>query len=75
MAVTELVFPALKSSPEDREAFKKAWPTLSIHFESRPEVLNGFHGWIVEENGADVRADWRFVLVLGVCFSCHDSMF
>lgn len=68
MAVTELVLPALKSSPEDLEAFKKAWPTLSNFFESRPEVLNGFYGWVVEENGADVRGDWRFVLVLGMCF-------
>lgn len=68
MAVTELIFPALKPSPEDREAFKKVWPTLSKTFESHPDVRNGFYGWVVEEDGKDVRGDSRFILLLGMCF-------
>lgn len=65
MAVTELIFPALKPSLEDRETFKRTWPTLSKTFESHPDVRSGFYGWVVEENGKDVRGDWTFVLLLG----------
>lgn len=69
MAIMGVVFPALKPSPEDREAFKKVLPTLSKIFEEHPDVLSGFYGWIVEEDGADVRGDWRFMVLLGMYVS------
>ena len=66
MAITELVFPAVKTSPEDVKTFKQTWPTLSKTFEEHPDVPSGFYGWVVEENGTDVKGASKFVLVLGM---------
>jgi len=65
MAITEIIIPQLKKDAKSRHDFKEIWPTISQTFESLPAILNGYYGWIVNENGTDVKDDFKLILLFG----------
>ena len=66
----EILRPILKTDPESKEGFLKAWPdSISQTWKDDPVMKNAFAGWIVEEDGKDVRGEFLWVIVVGTSFS------
>lgn len=72
MAITELIFPALKPTKEVIDEVEEKWPTLSNALVNpNPGLLSAFRGWVISENGKDVRDQYREVLLFGKDPSSH----
>lgn len=66
MPFTELVFPMVKPDPAILEALERDWPVLSKGLtDPNPGLLCAFRGWVVTENGLDVRDEYKEFLLLG----------
>ncbi|KAI9040313.1 uncharacterized protein KD926_008403 [Aspergillus affinis] len=64
MAVTELIFPSIKTDPESLNEIERDWPTISKRLiDPNPGLLNAFRGFILTENGVDVRDAYREILL------------
>ncbi|KAJ5146969.1 hypothetical protein N7526_000321 [Penicillium atrosanguineum] len=56
MAIIELIFPRVKTDPATLETLEKDWPTLSKGLtHPNPGLLHAFRGWVLTEDGKDVR--------------------
>ncbi|KAJ5909553.1 hypothetical protein N7504_004196 [Penicillium tannophilum] len=65
MAFTELVFPCVKPDPATIEALERDWPKLSKGLtDPNPGLLCAFRGWVLTEDGLDVRKDYKEFLLL-----------
>ncbi|KAJ5549363.1 hypothetical protein N7513_006597 [Penicillium frequentans] len=65
MAFTELVFPCVKPDPATLEALERDWPKLSKGLtDPNPGLLSAFRGWVLTEDGLDVREDYKEFLLL-----------
>lgn len=69
MAVTELVVANLKNDAESRAEFEKAWPAISKIFESTPALVNGLYGRVVDESGAELKDEFKLLLLFGASTS------
>lgn len=66
MAIIELIFPLVKNDPAILEELENKWPTLSKGLtHPNPGILQAFRGWILTENGEDVREAHREFLLFG----------
>jgi len=66
MAVTEIVFPALKPDKATIDEVERLWPTASKVFtDPNPGLLSASRGWMLSENGKDQRDAFREILILG----------
>lgn len=66
MAVTELIFPKIKPNPASIEELERDWPIISKKLTNpNPGLLCAFRGWILTENGRNVREENREVLLFG----------
>lgn len=66
MAFTELVFPCVRPDPATLEALERDWPKLSKGLtDPNPGLLCAFRGWVLTEDGLDVREDYKEFLLLG----------
>ncbi|KAJ5671179.1 hypothetical protein N7507_000306, partial [Penicillium longicatenatum] len=64
MAITELIFPCVKPDPATLEALERDWPKLSKGLTvPNPGIIDAFRGWIVTEDGLDVRNAYREILL------------
>ncbi|KAI1083662.1 hypothetical protein F5B20DRAFT_527932 [Whalleya microplaca] len=63
MAIIEVVFPQLKSDPESKKSLPEKLPIVVKSFQDGG-VLRGVRGFLVSEDGKDVSADYREVVVL-----------
>ncbi|KAJ5797549.1 uncharacterized protein N7503_006845 [Penicillium pulvis] len=65
MAFTELVFPCVKPDPATLETLERDWPKLSKGLtDPNPGLLSAFRGWVLTEDGLDVRKDYKEFLLL-----------
>lgn len=66
MAITELVFPKVKTDQASLEEIERGWPEFSkILTTPNPGALCAFRGWILTEDGRDVREEHREFLLFG----------
>lgn len=66
MAITELIFPSIKTDPASLQVLERDWPTLSKRLiDPNPGLLHAFRGWILTEDGLDVREAYREFLLFG----------
>jgi hypothetical protein len=66
MAITELIFPSLKTDPASLEVLKRDWPSLSKGLtDPNPGLLHASRGWILTEDELDVREANREFLLFG----------
>jgi hypothetical protein len=71
MAITELIFPCVKPDPATLEALERDWPKLSKGLTvPNPGIIDAFRGWIVTEDGLDVRNAYREILLFGKFARC-----
>ncbi|KAJ6112103.1 hypothetical protein N7523_008164 [Penicillium sp. IBT 18751x] len=64
MAITEFLFPALKNDKASIEIITRIAPTFRRKLtHPNPGLLSGFRGFIVTENGKDVKADFREIVI------------
>ncbi|KAH8429756.1 putative quinol monooxygenase [Aspergillus melleus] len=64
MAITELIFPSIKTDPASLIEIERDWPTISKRLiDPNPGLLNAFRGFILTENGVDVRDAYREFLL------------
>lgn len=66
MAITELIFPNVKADQATLETLEKDWPTLSKGL-TRPNsgILHAFRGWVLTEDGKNVREAHHEFLLFG----------
>lgn len=66
MAITELVFPKIKTDQASLEEFERGWPEFSKILTTRnPGALCAFRCWILTEDGRDVREEHKRLLLFG----------
>lgn len=66
MAVTELIFPSIKTDPDSLNEIEQNWPTISKRLiDPNPGLLSAFRGFILSEDGVDVRDAYREFLLFG----------
>lgn len=66
MAITELIFPSVKTDPTSLEVLERDWPSLSKGLiVPNPGLLHAFRGWVLTEDGLDVREAHREFLLFG----------
>lgn len=66
MAITEFLFPALKNDKASIEIITRIAPIFRKKLtHPNPGLLNGFRGFVVTENGKDVREDFREIVIFG----------
>ncbi|KAJ6096079.1 hypothetical protein N7486_006825 [Penicillium sp. IBT 16267x] len=64
MAITELIFPSLKIDAASLEEPERDWPSLSKGLtHPNPGLLYAFRGWVLTEDGLDVREAHREILL------------
>ncbi|EPS28958.1 hypothetical protein PDE_03904 [Penicillium oxalicum 114-2] len=64
MAAVELIFPDLKPDQASLNELEQDWPMFMKKLTSpNPGVLCGFHGWVLTENGRNVRDENKKVVV------------
>ncbi|KAJ5679761.1 hypothetical protein N7462_008005 [Penicillium macrosclerotiorum] len=64
MAITELIFPSVKTDSASLKELERDWPSLSKGLiDPNPGLLNAFRGWILTEDGLDVREAYREFLL------------
>lgn len=70
MAITELIFPSVKTDSASLKELERDWPRLSKGLtDPNPGLLYAFRGWILTEDGLDVRESYREFLLFGK-FAC-----
>ena len=66
MAVTELIFPKVKPDPASIEEIERDWPIISKKLTTpNPGLLSAFRGWVLTENGRNVREENGEFLLFG----------
>jgi len=66
MAVTELIFPCVKPDPATLETLERDWPSLSKGLtDPNPGLLCAFRGWVLTEDGLNVRDAYKEFLLFG----------
>jgi hypothetical protein len=66
MAITELIFPSVKTDSASLKELERDWPSLSKGLtDPNPGLLCAFRGWILTEDGLDVREAYREFLLFG----------
>lgn len=66
MAITELIFPALKTDHASIEEVERDWPSISKRLtDPNPGLLNAFRGWIVAEDAQGMRDANKEFLIFG----------
>ncbi|KAJ5408488.1 hypothetical protein N7509_002371 [Penicillium cosmopolitanum] len=64
MAITELIFPSVKTDSASLKELERDWPSLSKGLtDPNPGLLYAFRGWILTEDGLDVREAYREFLL------------
>ncbi|KAJ6098347.1 hypothetical protein N7499_002721 [Penicillium canescens] len=64
MAITELIFPSVKTDSASLKELERDWPRLSKGLiDPNPGLLCAFRGWILTEDGLDVREAYREFLL------------
>ncbi|KAJ6187245.1 hypothetical protein N7519_002153 [Penicillium mononematosum] len=64
MAITELVFPQIKTDPASLNEIERDWPIISKRLtDPNPGLIHAFRGWVLTENGQDVRDAHKEVLL------------
>ncbi|KAK1142073.1 hypothetical protein N8T08_008155 [Aspergillus melleus] len=64
MAITELIFPSIKTDPASLNEIERDWSTISKRLiDPNPGLRNAFRGFILTENGVDVRDAYREFLL------------
>ncbi|KAJ6120946.1 hypothetical protein N7523_005226 [Penicillium sp. IBT 18751x] len=75
MAIIELIFPRVKTDHVTLELLEKDWPTLSKGLtHPNPGLLHAFRGWVLTEDGENVRDAHREFLLFewNAADSFHD---
>jgi hypothetical protein len=66
MAITEFLFLALKDDKASIEAITRIAPIFRSNLtHPNPALLRGFQGFVVSENGKDVREAFREIIIFG----------
>ena len=66
MAITELIFPTIKTDPKSVEEIERNWPAFSkLLLDPNPGLFHAFRGWVVSEEDKDVRKDFKEFLLFG----------
>lgn len=66
MAITEILFPRLKTDKSSIDEVERLWPTAVKAFtDPNPGLLSAFRGWMLSEDGNDQREAFREVAILG----------
>lgn len=66
MAITELIFPSVKTDQGTLEELERDWPKLSKGLtDPNPGLLHASRGWVFTENGKDVRDAFKEFLLFG----------
>jgi hypothetical protein len=66
MAITELIFPQIKTDQASIDEIERDWPEISKRLtHPNPGVLCAYRGWVLTENGRNVREENREVLLFG----------
>ncbi|KAB8261707.1 hypothetical protein BDV32DRAFT_121292 [Aspergillus pseudonomiae] len=75
MAITELIFPAIKTDPDSLREIEQDWPIISKRLtHPNPGLLNAYRGFLLTENGKDVRnAHREFLLFEWVKAECFHA--
>ncbi|KAJ5928599.1 hypothetical protein N7466_007555 [Penicillium verhagenii] len=64
MPFTELIFPSLIPTKEVIEEVERDWPIISKSLiEPNPGLLSAFRGWVLSEDGKDVRDQYREIVI------------
>ncbi|KAJ5190982.1 uncharacterized protein N7498_009967 [Penicillium cinerascens] len=64
MAITELIFPRVKTDQATLEELERDWPKLSKRLtDPNPGLLHASRGWVLTENGKDARDAFKEVLL------------
>lgn len=66
MAITELIFPRVKTDQGTLEELERDWPKLSKGLTNpNPGLLHASRGWVLTENGKHVRDAFKEFLLFG----------
>lgn len=66
MAITELVFPVVKTDKASIEELERDFPIFAKKLtDPNPGFLNAFRGWVLSEDDRNVRDEYREILILG----------
>jgi hypothetical protein len=66
MAITELIFPKIKTDQASIDEIERDWPEISKRLtHPNPGVLCAYRGWVLTENGRNVREENREFLLFG----------
>jgi hypothetical protein len=66
MAVIELIFPSIKTDLASLEEIERDWPVISKRLiNPNPGLLHAYRGWILTEDGQDVREAYKEFLLFG----------
>lgn len=66
MAITELIFPVLKTDKASIEEAERNHPLFAKKLtDPNPGLLNAFRGWVLYEDDRNVRDVYKEVLLLG----------
>jgi hypothetical protein len=66
MAVIELIFPKFKPDQASIDELELNWPIFSQKLTNpNPGIVRAFRGWILTENGHNVREENRAFLLFG----------
>ncbi|CEJ60716.1 hypothetical protein PMG11_09279 [Penicillium brasilianum] len=64
MAITELIFPKVKPDQASLDELERDWPTISKRLtHPNPGLLSAYRGWVLTENGRNVREEHREFLL------------
>lgn len=75
MAVTELIFPKIKTDPASVDQVEREWPIASkTLINPNPGLLCAFRGWVLTENGRNVRGENREFLLLGESYGPNNFL-
>ena len=76
MAITEFVFPKIKTDQASLDEIEREWPIVSKKLTTpNPGALCAFRGWVLTENGHDVREAHREFLLFGELHGRLDFLF
>lgn len=66
MAITELIFPVLKTDKASLDEVERDFPIFAKKLtDPNPGLLNAFRGWVLYENDRNVRDEHREILIFG----------
>ncbi|KAJ5579796.1 uncharacterized protein N7459_005781 [Penicillium hispanicum] len=64
MAITELIFPSLKTDKASIDEVERNWPAFSKQLiDPNPGLFNAFRGWVLSEGDKDVRGEYKEFLL------------